>query len=119
MQNRTITKKHQSIIVYVITALMLSLSFIYFFVSLQDYKQILLVNLVAIWMLKVKHDNKIPYTISVIGSAALILFYALTRTINIPSIGLQTDIGMIDMTAKIIQGGIVSISMFLICMIDD
>ncbi len=40
MQNKTITKKPSSIIVYVITALMLSSSFIYFVAALQDYKQI-------------------------------------------------------------------------------
>ena len=39
---------------------------------------------VAIWMLKVKHNNKIPYIIAIIGSAALILFYILTRTVNLP-----------------------------------
>jgi hypothetical protein len=69
---------------------------------------------IAIWMLKVKHNNKIPYIIAIIGSAALILFYVLTRTISIPSIGLQSDIGMIDLTAKVIHGIIVSIASFLI-----
>jgi hypothetical protein len=73
---------------------------------------------VAIWMLKVKHNNKIPYIIAIIGSAALIIFYILTRTINLPSIGLQADIGTIDITAKIIQGGIISIASFLIYVIN-
>ena len=65
---------------------------------------------IAIWMLKVKHNNKIPYIIAIIGSAALIIFYILTRTINLPSIGLQSDIGMIDITSKVIQGAIISIA---------
>jgi hypothetical protein len=38
-------------------------------------------------MLIAKYGNIIPYLIAIAGSAALIL----TRTINIPSIGLQTD----------------------------
>lgn len=147
MLNKTITKKNASIIVYVITALMLSASFIYFVVALQDYKEILQANPsdskdasdiaatknemsfflvvgiayipVAIWMLKIKHKNKVPYIIAIIGSIALILLYALTRTVNLPSIGLQSDIGMIDIAAKVIQGGIVSISIFLIYMVNE
>jgi hypothetical protein len=147
MQNNSKLKSQQkSIIVYVITALMLSSSFIYFVAALQDYKQISNANPsdskdaadiaatknemsffiivaivyipVAIWMLKVKHNNKIPYIIAIIGSAALIIFYILTRTINLPSIGLQADIGTIDITAKIIQGGIISIASFLIYVIN-
>src|SRR4051812_18165290 len=43
---------------------------------------------IAIWMLKVKHNSKIPYIISIVGSAVLIVFYILTRVIDIPSIGL-------------------------------
>ena len=64
-------------------------------------------------MLKVKHNSKIPYIISIIGSAALILFYILTRTTNIPLIGLQTDVGAIDVASKIMQVGIISVSSFL------
>ena len=114
---------------------------IYFYVALQDYNDFLhmpstnsneiadkltlrnevmfflIVGIayipIAIWILKIKHKSKIPYILSIIGSAALILFYILTRTVNIPSIGLQTDIGTIDITAKIIQFGIISISSFL------
>jgi signal transduction histidine kinase len=69
---------------------------------------------ISIWMLKVKHNSKIPYIISIVGSAALIVFYILTRVIDIPSIGLQTDVGTIDITTKIIQGAIVAISSFLV-----
>jgi uncharacterized membrane-anchored protein len=147
MQNNPILKpQHKSIIVYVITALMFSVSIIYFVVAYQDYQQIsqanpsnskdvsdiaatknemsffIIVGIayipVALWMLKVKHNNKIPYAIAIIGSVALILFYVLTRTINIPSIGLQSDIGMIDLTAKVIQGVIVSIASFLIYIVN-
>jgi hypothetical protein len=69
---------------------------------------------IAIWILKVKHSSKIPYIISIVGSAALIVFYILTRVIDIPSIGLQTDVGITDIVVKMIQAAIVSISSFLV-----
>jgi len=69
---------------------------------------------IDIWILKVKHNNKIPYIISIVGSADLIVFYILTRVIDIPSIGLQTDVGITDIAVKIIQAAIVTISSFLV-----
>jgi hypothetical protein len=142
MKNDPILKPHhKSIIVYAITALMFSVSIIYFVVAYEDYQQIsqtnpsdnkaaadiastknemsffLMVGIayipIAIWMLKVKHNNKIPYIVAIIGSAALIIFYMLTRTINIPSVGLQSDVGIIDIIAKVMQGLIISIAAFL------
>ena len=141
MKNKTIAITHKPLIVYIITALMLSTSIVYFYVAIQDYSELLqmpsansddmaekmattneiifflIVGIayipIAIWMLKVKHNSKIPYIISIIGSAALILFYILTRTTNIPLIGLQTDVGTIDIASKIIQVGIISVSSFL------
>ena len=65
---------------------------------------------VGLWMLRKKEISKKPYVIALIGSAALILFYVATRTVNIPMIGLQDDVGLEDMTAKILQGAIVAIS---------
>jgi len=129
------------LVVYIDTALMLVTSIIYFIVAFQDYTELLqsspsssnvedvlatrnemiffiIVGIayipVAIWMLIAKYGNIIPYSIAIAGSAALIIFYILTRTINVPSIGLQTDIGAIDITAKILQGAIVFISVYII-----
>jgi uncharacterized protein with PQ loop repeat len=68
---------------------------------------------VAIWILKAKYSNKIPYTMALIGSGALIIFYILTRTINIPSIGLQTDVGAIDIVTKVLQGVIIFLSVYI------
>jgi hypothetical protein len=65
-------------------------------------------------LLKVKHSSKIPYIIAIVGSAALLGFYILTRAIDIPSIGLQTDVGTTDIAVKVIQGAIVAISYFLV-----
>lgn len=143
MEHKAITLAHKPLIVYIITALMISTSIIYFYLAYQNYSELsqttsstdskdaadilatrnemtffLIVAIsyipIAIWMLKVKHNNKIPYIIAIVGSAALIIFYILTRLIDIPSIGLQTDVGVIDITAKTMQAGIVSISSFLI-----
>ncbi len=69
---------------------------------------------IAIWILNVKHKSKIPFIIAIAGSATLVVFYVLTRVIDIPSIGLQTDVGTIDVVTQIIQATIVTISSFLI-----
>lgn len=71
---------------------------------------------IGLWMLK-KGFSKKPYVIALIGSAALIAFYVATRTINIPMIGLQDDVGVQDMIAKILQGSIVAMSGFMLFVI--
>ena len=63
--------------------------------------------LVGFWMLKRKYHSKIPYIVAITGSAALIIFYIATRTISLPTIGLETDIGIIDTVSKILQGAII------------
>jgi hypothetical protein len=68
---------------------------------------------VAIWILQAKYGNKTPYTLALIGSGALIIFYILTRTIDIPSIGLQTDIGAIDVITKVLQGIVIFLSVYI------
>lgn len=72
---------------------------------------------IGLWMLKKKAISKKPYVIALIGSAALIAFYVATRTINIPMIGIQDDVGTPDITAKILQGTIVAISAYMLAMI--
>ena len=138
-EHKVIILAHKSLIVYVVTALMITTSMIYFYLAYEDYQQLLhsssasaddiqstrnemifflVVAIsyipIAIWMLKVKHSSKIPYIIAIVGSAGLIVFYILTRVIDIPSIGLQTDVGTTDIATKIIQGAIVAISSFLV-----
>ena len=54
-------------------------------------------------MIKRKYHSKIPYIVAITGSAALIIFYIATRTVNLPTIGLETDIGIIDTVSKILQ----------------
>lgn len=68
---------------------------------------------VGIWMLKKKHSQK-PHVIALIGSLSLIIFYIISRTIDLPVIGIQTDVGAIDISTKILQGGIVTGALYLI-----
>jgi hypothetical protein len=140
LEHKAITLAHKPLIVYIITALMIATSLLYFYVAYEDYQELLQTSSTAsaddiqatrnemtfflivaisyipisIWMLKVKHSSKIPYIIAIVGSAALMVFYILTRTIDIPLIGLQTDVGTTDIGVKIIQGAIVAISSFLV-----
>ena len=150
MEHKAITLAHKPLIVYVITALMVATSLLYFYVAYEDYQELLQSSAAAnadskdaaaasaediaatrnemtfflivaisyipisIWMLKVKHSSKIPYIIAIVGSAALLVFYILTRAVDIPSIGLQSDVGTTDIAVKIIQAAIVAISSFLV-----
>lgn len=68
----------------------------------------------GIWMLENKYYSKVPYIIAAIGSLALIAFYVSTRTMNIPSIGLQDDIGTIDILSKVMQAAIAGISIYIV-----
>jgi hypothetical protein len=149
IEDKAITLAHKPLIVYVITASMISTSLLYFYVAYEDYQELLQSSAssnsdnkdaaasvddiqatrnemifflivaicyipIAIWMLKVKQSSKMPYIIAIVGSAALIVFYVLTRVIDLPTIGLQTDVGTTDIATKILQGAIVAISSFLV-----
>lgn len=68
----------------------------------------------GIWMLKNKLHSRAPYVISILISVFLIILYIASRNINLPIVGIQTDVGAIDLVAKIIQVGIVVISAILL-----
>lgn len=69
---------------------------------------------IGLWMIKAKDISRKPYLIALIGSAALIVFYIATRTVSIPMVGLQDDVGVLDLTAKTLQGIIVAIAGFML-----
>jgi hypothetical protein len=69
---------------------------------------------VGIYIEENKYRNKIPYIMATIGSLALILFYIMTRTINIPSIGIQDDVGITDILTKVMQAAIVVLSLYVL-----
>ncbi len=68
---------------------------------------------VGAWMLKKIHSEK-PHVIALVGSLSLIVFYIISRTVNLPLVGIQSDVGIIDITAKVLQGGLVAGTSFLI-----
>lgn len=68
----------------------------------------------GIWMIKNKLHTRAPYVIASIISVALIGLYVLSRTVSLPVVGVQDDVGLIDILSKVTQGGIVVVSLLLI-----
>jgi hypothetical protein len=63
--------------------------------------------IVAVWMLKNKHNSKVPYIIAAVGSLGIIILYIITRTVNIPYLGLEAEVNAIDILSKVLQVGII------------
>lgn len=68
----------------------------------------------GIWMIKNRLHSRAPYVIASLLSVALLGLYAASRTMPLPVVGLQEDIGMIDISAKILQSGIIVLSVVLV-----
>lgn len=68
----------------------------------------------GIWMIKNRLHSRAPYVIASLLSFALIGLYVLSRTVSLPIVGVQEDVGVIDMCGKIIQGSIITISVILV-----
>lgn len=68
----------------------------------------------GIWMIKNRLHSRAPYVITSLISFALIGLYIASRTVSLPVVGIQEDVGMIDMLAKITQGSIIVLSVLLI-----
>ena len=67
--------------------------------------------LIGIWMLRNstrKKYSKLPYAISIVGSLILIGLYIASRNFALPIVGLQEDIGSIDIISKVLQVGIIA-----------
>jgi len=139
-----LTAHSKTTIVYSTAALMLLTGAIYFYVASEDYADIsqsahlstgaksaqdimattnemiffIIIGLgyiaVGIYTLENTYRNKIPYIMAIVGSLALILFYILTRTINIPSIGIQDEVGVTDVLTKVMQAAIVALSVYIL-----
>ena len=52
--------------------------------------------------------------ISILVSIFLVALYVASRTMNLPIVGIQTDVGTVDIITKIIQVGIIAISVRLV-----
>jgi hypothetical protein len=116
--------------IYAVTIMMLSTGIIYFVAASETVSEIstdssAYVEMtlfvvsgcayigVGLWMTKSK-GNRIPYMVAIVGSLALIGLYILSRTISLPIVGLQEDIGTIDVLSKVLQIGIVAGSVYLL-----
>ena len=69
---------------------------------------------VGLWAISGRHSSKTPYWLAIIGSGALIALYILSRTINMPLVGQQEDIGFVDIGSKSLQVGIIAASAYII-----
>ena len=69
---------------------------------------------VGIWVLKDKGKTNTPYIIAIGGSIAMIGLYVASRTIDLPVVGLQDDVGTIDILSKVLQVGIIGLSAYMV-----
>ena len=130
----------QHLVIYVLAAIILTTSIIYFILASNEYKSlvefaaegldgeiselqieialfagsgIIYLGLLA-WILVKKLKSVIPYSILLTLSTILIITYAASRTVGVPIIGIEFYIGKYDMLTKILQGVIIAISGYLI-----
>lgn len=68
----------------------------------------------GMWMLRNRLHSRGPYVISILVSIFLLVLYVASRTINLPVVGVQEDIGIVDIVTKVIQVGIIAISVRLV-----
>lgn len=68
----------------------------------------------GIWMLKNRLHSRAPYMISILVSVFMMVLYIASRNINLPVVGIQTDVGVIDLATKTIQLGIIAFSATLL-----
>jgi hypothetical protein len=68
----------------------------------------------GIWMAKNKLYTRAPYVIASLISIALIGLYVASRTTYLPLVGIQDDVGLIDILSKIMQGAIIVVSLLLL-----
>jgi predicted tellurium resistance membrane protein TerC len=69
---------------------------------------------VGAWIIKDKGKTNTPYIIAIGGSIAIIGLYVASRTIDMPIVGLQEDIGTIDILSKVLQVAIIGLSAYMI-----
>ncbi|HKU33749.1 MAG TPA: hypothetical protein VJR22_07885 [Candidatus Nitrosotalea sp.] len=68
----------------------------------------------GVWMLKNGFNSRAPYVMAIIGSVALIGLYIASRMISLPVVGKQDDVGILDISSKILQVAIIVVSSILI-----
>jgi hypothetical protein len=68
----------------------------------------------GIWMVKNKLHSRAPYVIASLISLALIGLYITSRTTALPVVGIQGDVGLVDILSKVTQGSIIVVSLLLL-----
>lgn len=69
---------------------------------------------VGLWAISSRHSSRTPYFLAIVGSGALIILYVLSRTVSLPIVGIQDDVGFIDVSSKVLQGAIIAASAYII-----
>lgn len=69
---------------------------------------------VGLWAISSRNSSKTPYFLAIIGSGALIILYVLSRNVDLPLVGIQDDVGFIDVSSKILQAAIIAASAYII-----
>ena len=69
---------------------------------------------VGLWAINSRNSSKTPYLLAIIGSVALIILYALSRTVDLPIVGIQDDVGFIDISSKVLQAAIITASVYIV-----
>jgi hypothetical protein len=70
---------------------------------------------VAAWILITrKKITKPPYIAAAAGSAFLIVFYIISRTVELPIVGIQSDVGDLDIVCKVLQAAVIGLSVYAI-----
>ena len=124
-------KESSRLLVHIITLFMLSTAGVYFLAtyleSTEDITEhaaqveIILFSMVGItyiplgiWMLKNRLNSRAPYVISIVISLALIGLYIAAKTVIMPIVGLEINVGIIDIISKVLQVAIVVTSVILL-----
>ena len=123
-------KKSTQQFILITTILVLANSGIYFITAYSQMKessdtasqiQTMLFTTAAItylplgmWMVKNRLHSRAPYVIASLISLALIGLYIASRTIALPVVGIQGDVGLIDVLSKVTQGSIIVVSLLLL-----
>jgi hypothetical protein len=69
---------------------------------------------VGLWAISSRNSSRTPYFLAIIGSGSLIILYVLSRTVDLPVVGIQDDMGFIDILSKVLQSAIIAASAYII-----
>lgn len=68
----------------------------------------------SLWAVKHKARTNLPYLVTIAGSVAIIGLYIASRTVALPIVGLQDDVGTLDILSKVMQVAIIGVSASII-----